>query len=240
MQVNTKAIVVHRMRYKDKGLIVKLYTASHGYLSFIIRGSGKKKMAGVYQPLNIIDIQSLVKSNSTLHYIKEVRVSDPLHQLQTDPVKMGIAMFISEVLYKSLEEEEPNEALFHYLMYALHWLDSAKNVVNFPISFLIQLSKYYGFPPHAGYRENRPYFSLRDGEFLSSKPIDHVEYLSPEKSIYLQKFLGTNFDESSAINVGGSIRRDLLSQMIVYFQIHLEKMNNIQSHKILEETFSVY
>jgi len=242
MNISTKAIVINKIRYKEKGLIVKLFTEERGLMSFIIRSahSKKKKLSALYQPLTILNIQALVKENSTLHYIKEARIEDPLNKIHQHPIKVGICMFVSEIMYKTLKEEEPNTALYHYLIYALHWLELAQKMTNFPIAFLVNLSTYYGFPPNPNRKNESSYFDLREGEFVASKPIIHPEFLSVEKSRYLHLFLGANFDDSSAISMTGEMRKALLNHMVQYFQIHLDQLRNIQSHHVLEETFNVY
>ena len=241
MHQSLKAIVINKIRYKDSGLIVKLFTEEKGLLSFLIRNanSKKNKTAGLYQPLTILNIQGLIKENSTLHYIKEAKVADSLNSIHQHPIKLGVSMFLSELLYKSLKEAEPNQALFHYLLYALHWLEVSKNYSNFPIAFMVNLSTYYGFPPQENIIIGDKYFDMREGQFQKSEP-NHMEFLSKEKSRYLQLFLGSNFDESSSIPLKGEDRRDLLRQMINYFHIHMDHLRKIQSHVVLEETFDVY
>jgi len=241
MHQSLKAIVINKIRYKDNGLIVKLFTEEKGLLSFLIRraNSKKNKTAGLYQPLTILNIQALVKENATLHYIKEAKVADSLNSIHQHPIKLGISMFLSELLYKSLKEAEPNQALFHYLLYALHWLELAKNCANFPIAFMVNLSTYYGFPPQANLIGEESYFDMREGQFQLHPP-NHMEFLSKEKSRYLQLFLGSNFDESSSIAIKGEDRKEILKQMINYFHIHIDHLRKIQSHLVLEETFDVY
>ncbi|MFT4985388.1 MAG: DNA repair protein RecO (recombination protein O) [Glaciecola sp.] len=242
MHLATKAIVINKIRYKEKGLIVKLFTEERGMLSFIIRSahSKKNKLSALYQPLTILNIQALVKENSSLHYIKEARVEDPLNNIHQNPIKLGVSMFVAEIMYKTLREEEPNPALYHFLTYALHWLELSQKVTNFPIAFLVNLSTYYGFPPNPDVKADNSYFDLREGEFVRSKPVIHPEFLSIEKSRYLHLFLGANFDESSSINMSSEMRKELLNQMVNYFQIHLDQLRNIQSHHVLEETFNEY
>jgi len=241
MHQSLKAIVINKIKYKESGLIVKLFTEERGLLSFVIRNINRKKnkLAALYQPLTILSIQAVIKEKSTLHYIKEAKVADSLNQIHQNPYKLGVSIFISEILYRSLKEEEPNQALFHYLNYALHWLEISKTFANFPIAFMINLSTYLGFAPRTSSSSEIQYFDMREGQFYTSEP-KHVEFLSKENSRYLQLFLGSNFDESSMISLNGEQRKSLLRQIINYYHIHLDSMRKINSHLILEETFDVY
>jgi len=241
MNQSLKAIVINRIKYKDNGLIVKLFTEERGLLSFVIRNANSKKnrLSALYQPLTILNIQAIIREKSTLHYIKEAKVSDSLHTIHQHPLKLGVSIFVSEILYKSLKEEEPNQALFHFLMYALHWLEVSKQYNNFPIAFMVNLSTYLGFAPRSGKNNGDQYFDMREGTFHNSPP-KHVEFLSKENSRYLQLFLGANFDESSGIRLKGEERKEMLRQMINYYHIHMDNLRKINSHLVLEETFDVY
>ncbi len=242
MNLSTKAIVINRIRYKDNGFIVRLFTENKGLLSFIIRNVNRKKnkLSALYQPLTILSIQCHIKESATLHHIKEARVEDPLNNIHQNPVKIGVSMFIAEILHKTLHEEEPNHGLFHFLLYALHWLEFSDNQANFPIAFLVNLSTYYGFPPQLREKDSLLFFDLREGVFRADKPLNHSEFLSEEKSRYLHLFLGSNFDESKSIQMTHELRTDMLQQMINYFQIHSDRLRNVQSHLILQETFNAY
>jgi len=44
MQVADRGILLHRLKYGDSGLILKMYTKEHGAMSFLVQGlKGKNK-----------------------------------------------------------------------------------------------------------------------------------------------------------------------------------------------------
>ena len=56
MILQTNAIVLNRMKYKNSSLIARIFTEDAGKISIIMNGAGKRKgnVAGIIEPLNII------------------------------------------------------------------------------------------------------------------------------------------------------------------------------------------
>jgi len=59
-----------------------------------------------FQPLTILEIEAVHKNKGTLENFKEVKIAVPFHSIHSDIFKSTIAMFVSEVLYHSIQEEE--------------------------------------------------------------------------------------------------------------------------------------
>ena len=140
MLVETKALVLHSIKYKDSSLIAHCYTETLGIQSFMLKGilsakKGKIRKAN-FQPLTLLKLQFKRKNIGGLNFIKELRVEQPYQSIYTSIEKNTIVLFLSEVLYKSLREEESNPLLFEYLENAVLWLDSHDTVANFHLLFL--------------------------------------------------------------------------------------------------------
>ena len=58
MIINTNAIVLHRMKYKNSSLIARLFTKDEGKISIIVNCASKQKgnLFGVIEPPNIIKL----------------------------------------------------------------------------------------------------------------------------------------------------------------------------------------
>lgn len=152
-----------------------------------------------------------------------------------DMVKRAIALFINEVLYKSIQEEEANSNLFGFLRGALEILDlKMEHFINFHLLFLVQLSKYMGFAPQGNFSLSQPYFNLIEGLFQSSAPL-HIHYMDETLSKKLSLFLNTNFESLEGIHLGNEQRKALLKKLIEYYGLHLNGLREFKSHLILEE-----
>ena len=153
MLVETKALVLHSIKYNDSSLIAHCYTETLGIQSFMLKGilsakKGKIRKAH-FQPLTLLKLQFQHKNKGGLNFIKELRVEQPYQSIYTSIEKNTIALFLSEVLYKSLREEETNPLLFEYLENAVLWLDSNDAIANFHLLFLLKLTQFLGFYPNA-------------------------------------------------------------------------------------------
>ena len=141
MQVTTKAIVLTSLKYGDTSLIVKVFTASDGLKSYLLKGvlsskKGKLKTA-YFQPLSQLELVANHKNKGTLESIREVKVNYHYQTLHTDISKNAMTLFLAEVLSNSVHEEEKNESLFEFLEASFQWFDAHDSISNFHIYFLI-------------------------------------------------------------------------------------------------------
>ncbi|MCK7537534.1 MAG: DNA repair protein RecO C-terminal domain-containing protein [Marinilabiliales bacterium] len=121
--------------------------------------------------------------------VKEVRNAFVFSAIPYDLRKSSVALFIAEILYKTIREQEANYELFEYLFHTIQMLDlKPDGISNFHLYFLIQLTKYLGFYPANSYSEINPYFDLQNGSFVAIKPM-HNLYLNPELSEILSKHI---------------------------------------------------
>ncbi|MDE3743122.1 DNA repair protein RecO [Maribacter polysaccharolyticus] len=239
MQVTTKAIVLSALKYGDTSLIVKAFTLSDGLKSYLLKGvlaskKGRLK-SGYFQPLTQLEIVANHKNKGTLESIREVRVSYPYQTLHVDIAKNAISMFLAEMLSNSIQEEECNEGLFHYVESALQWMDSNTQITNFHIYFLFDLTKYLGFYPDTT-QMSGDYFDLLEGEFRNA--INMNPNISGENLNYFKRFLGINFDAIHTIKMKKADRQQLLQTLVLYFELHLQGFRKPKSLDILNEVFS--
>ncbi|MBW2960303.1 DNA repair protein RecO [Mesonia aestuariivivens] len=238
MLINTQAIIIHSLRYREADLIVKAFTKSSGLKSYLIRGVLKSKKgklrASMFQPLTLLEVEANHKDKGTLENIREAKVNPPYQDLTTNVYKSSIAMFLAEVLNQAIQEEEQNEALYQYLENAFLWLDKNKKFANFHLLFMVKLSSFLGFYPHQ-YDQDLPYFNLLDGEYQLD---DTNKYcIQNENSELLKQFLLVNFDEASSIKLNQSRRKSFLEMLILYFELHLHGFKKPRSLDILHQLF---
>lgn len=151
MMEKTRAIVLHSLRYADAKVIVTLFTESRGAQSLMVRvpRSRRSVMQNVLlSPLSLLEVDFEYEENRRMQRLVDVRVSEPYQSLPYNPMKQTIALFLSEFLYYGLREEQVNPELFAYLEHSLLWLDNrTKDYANFPVTFLIRLSRFLGIWP---------------------------------------------------------------------------------------------
>lgn len=239
MLVTTNAIVLSKLKYKDNDLIVTCYTQELGVVGFLLKGVLKSKKSGnkvaYFQLLSQLQLIINYAENRSLQIVKE---SKPIHvysSLHTHILKSSIVMFLAEVLYSALREEEQNETLYSYLETALLWLDEQSDFSNFHLLFLLNLTKYLGFYPDTS-TIDFPYFNLADGMF------DLKEYgkssVSGDNLKLLKELLGMSFDDLSSVKITGKQRQSFLNMLLQYYELHLESFRKPKSLEILNQVFS--
>ncbi|QLE01358.1 DNA repair protein RecO [Galbibacter sp. BG1] len=237
MIVTTKAIVLSALKYGDTSLIVKLFTESDGVKSYMLKGvlsskKGKVKK-GYFQPLTQLEVVANHKNKGTLESIREVKLTSSYKTLQTDVLKSSIALFLSEMLVVSLQEEEENKRLFEFISNSFSWLDDTDEVGNFHISFLVQLTSFLGFYPDDSYID-AAYFDLAEGVFVPSL---YNEVMEGAGLMAFKKFLKCDYDEARLIKMGRGTRSELLNSLIRYYQLHLNDFKKPKSLEILQQVF---
>ncbi len=237
MLVKTKAIVISSLRYQEKSLIVKCFTASDGLKSYYVRdafSSRKSTQKTVYfRPLNILEIEAAHKNNGRLEYFKEVRLAHPYYSINTDIVKTSIAIFISEILHHCIKEEEQNQNLYDYLETALLWLDTHDEAANFHLILLLEITKFLGFYPENSTNQN-PFFEMTDGVFV---PYETISCLSENETQLLRKLMLLKFD-GTAKTFHVSERQALLKILMDYYSLHLDGFIRPKSIEVFKEVFS--
>ena len=237
MVVTTKAIVLSSIKYADYDLIAKCYTEI-GIKSFLLKRIFRHKKGKLtpafFQPLTQLEITANFNSNRTLHFIQEATLNYNYTTISINVVKQTIVIFLSEILSKSLQEEEKNEQLFQYLETSLIWLDTNDKVSNFHLLFLLNLTKHLGFHPEKE-NMNYPFFSLEEGRFLNSIPKN--DYLSGENLMLFKSLLGINFVGLHELKFNANARQEILDILLRYFELHLSGFNKPKSLAILKTVF---
>lgn len=237
MHIKTKAIVISSLKYQEKSLVVKCFTATDGLKSYFVHnafsGKNNKQKIAYFQPLTILEIEAVHKNKGTLENFKEVKLASPYQTINTDIIKSTIILFLSEVLHYSIHEEEKNEALFEFLETALLWFDAHSEVSNFHLILLTEITKFLGFYPDSSDNDLK-FFEMTEGCFT---PFQSLSCLSEHETQLFKKLLNLKFDSNQKIFAG--IERSLLLKIILdYYAFHLDGFRRPKSLEILKEVFS--
>jgi DNA repair protein RecO (recombination protein O) len=237
MLVKTKAIVISALKYQEKSLIVRCFTLSDGLKSYFVPNAFAAKKSNqkiaYFQPLTLLEIEASHKNKGTLEYFKEIKLAAAYQSLNTDIIKSTIAIFLSEMLHHSIREEEKNERLFEFLETGLLWLDTHKEVTNFHLIFLLEITKFLGFYPEVSDLE-LPFFEMTEGVFA---PLHAISCLSENETVLLKRLIGLKFDSDQKVFTAND-RQILLKILLDYYTLHLEGFKKPKSLEVLKEVFS--
>lgn len=230
MHYTTAGIVLGKIRYQEKNLIVKCYTQSFGIVSYFVRnalGNSKKNhLISYFQPLSLIKITGNYKGKGHLEYFSEVRMHHPQISIPMDYNKSTVALFLSEVLMHTIKESDTNTNLYTYLETALLWFDTHDFHPDFHLMVMMQISKYLGFYPEM--KSDNGYLSPREGIFSSQI---HSESFNLTESRLFIRLMRTKM--ISETQFSQSERRQLLQLLLTYYSYHIPNFSKISSLDIL-------
>jgi DNA repair protein RecO (recombination protein O) len=232
----TRGIVLHTIKYSETSVIAKIYTEKFGLVSFMIKGARKQKSkirTAILQPLTLVDLETYFKEKSNLQTLKEITQSTAFSSIPNDIRKNSIVLFIAEILYKTIKEEESNPGLFNYIFNSIEFLDEMEmGIGNFHLHFIIHLTKHLGFYPQEKFTQQKCFFDLEEGTFVTQTPY-HLNFLDVHESELLFRFLASTAETLEMIKLSQFVRSELINKILIYYKLHLPGMGEIKSHQVL-------
>lgn len=228
MLMSTPGLVLHTTPYAESSVVAKVFTRQLGVRSYIIKGvrsrSGRVKQ-NMLQPLSSLDMVVYDNHRSSLNYIRELSPRQP--QQQADPVANALKMFMTEVLYRALREEEPMQELWDYVENEELGVmnEEYPDIPSQPIRFLLMVAHHLGIEPLDNHSHREPYFNLQEGRFTSTA--DDAT-LPLHLSELLHQYLSGQQPNASLND-----RTAIINSILAYYQFHLSGFHNFTSHEIL-------
>ncbi|MDH5397858.1 MAG: DNA repair protein RecO [Cyclobacteriaceae bacterium] len=211
-QLKTRGIVLKYFKYRETSVIVHVFTEKFGRQSFIVNGIRSAKRQGgvaLFQPLTLLELVVYYKEGSDIHRLSEFNVAEPLNHIYTAIKKSSIALFMAEVLNKSIKEQMASEDMFWFIYHAIQILESLKtNYENFHLQFLIKLARYLGFGADMLMEHDNLYADM------ARLPFDHE------------------------LKISYSDRMRLLNELVSLYKSHVDGFGQLKSVEILREVLS--
>jgi len=236
----TRGIVLHTTRYGESSLVVHCYTEDYGRQTFMVKGvrkSRKQNRSNLFQPLFILDFEVYHKENRDIHLVKEVTRAMPLNSIPFDITKSTQAIFMAEVLYRVIREEESNHVLANFLINSIQYLDTMEEASpDFHIVFMFQLSKHLGFYPQNNFGEGRKFFNLVSGQFKTEFG-DQEIHLDRESSDLWSRYMQADLQSIKTENFNGFQRKLTLDNLARFYKLHVTGLGEIRSLEVLHTYF---
>ncbi|MBT3302606.1 MAG: DNA repair protein RecO [Bacteroidetes bacterium] len=240
MLVKSQGIVIKSTRYSESSAIVKIYTQGYGMTAFLIQGMYSKKSGlkpALFQPLQVLELDFYFKENKNLLKVKEARSAFVLNHLHFEMKRSTIAMVISELIYKCIQEEEENKEMYDFLVSSIHILDNpSKDSNHFLLFFMLHFSRYLGFFPANSFSDDLPNFDLYEGRFKSDMGINTF-LLDTQSSFLLNQIINTNIGEYDSIQIPQIERLKLIEYLIDYYKIHISGFHKLSSFEVIKGLF---
>jgi len=236
----SRGIVLHTIRYGESSLVVHCYTEQFGRQTYMVKGvrkSRRNNRSNLFQPLFILDFDVYHKASREMHLVKEVSRSVPINSIPYDITKSTQALFMAEVLYRVIREEEPNPVLAQFLINSIQYLDTLEEPMpDFHIIFMFQLSRHLGFFPRNNFGQGSHYFDLVSGQYTSFYNDPDVQ-LDEASSTLWHKYIDSDFQEAQQVGFNSFQRKNILDSLVRYYKNHVAGMGEIKSLEVLHDFF---
>ena len=238
MITTTRAIVLNHLRYGETSLIVHLYTERLGRQAVFVKGAYSKKSAvraALFQPLHLVETNLHHRANRQMQRVSDMQMYCPFQSIPFDFVKSSIALFIAEILHKTLREEEANPELFDFLLHTIQTLDlNDHGTANFHLVFLVHYSRYLGFYPNTGQASDHTWFDSQKGGFVT---IPTASSPTPEYNRLLTQLFKISFNHLDSLNINHHQRNCLTEYLLGYYSTHVANFGKLKSYPVLQNVF---
>ena len=241
----TKGIVLRTIKYGETSLVVTVLTELFGIQTYMVNGVRSNKKTGskaiMYQPASMLDMEVYHNEQKAMHRIKECNWSFLYQDILSDVVKNSIALYMVELLYKTLKQPEQNSDLFYFCEDALQQLDLASNIVaaNFSLYFTLHLPHFFGFRisdvDASMVNEDSIYLDLQEGIFTPVHPT-HAYFLEGEDALITSEILKIMQPrELEQIKMNHLKRRSLLIKYLDYYALQIQDFGQMKTLMVMQE-----
>ncbi|MGE5403913.1 MAG: DNA repair protein RecO [Candidatus Saccharibacteria bacterium] len=237
MHHRVSAIVLKGFDFKETDQILTLFTREMGKVKGIAKGVKKPKstLRGAVQPFCCSSLY-LVTSKD-MFIVSQGKIDDFFGGIREDINKTLQAIYIMELLDKSMIDRDPNPALFDFTLTVLKTM--AEGSVN-PLLlrfYETKLMKFLGYAPvlnicsHCGEARQLTHFSLRTGGVVCSGCALQVSStkVSPAALAVMRALLEQNLTVLSRLKVSSSVESEVECALENYLEYYLEKKFNLKS-----------
>jgi len=238
MLVNSRGIVLSTVRYSDSSVIARVYTEVAGLRPFMVRvgkGRGAVGKVSALQPLSPVMLSFDPEQRQGIRTPRSLERERVPARIPFDAMRSSVAIFIAEVLGRSLHEDLHDQRLFDLIHSTVTILDGEDgNCANLHLVFLMELTRFLGCHPRMDAGCPLPYFDLREGEHCAMPPL-HPHHISDGQLRNFLQLSECRLQQHTELRFTNAERRLLLRAMIDYLRLHVDGMAEVRSHKVLEE-----
>jgi DNA repair protein RecO (recombination protein O) len=184
-----------------------------------VRSSSARNKIALYQPLTLLDLVVYHRPQANINRIKEVRCLYPYQSITSDVRKSAIAIFLNELMNKTIKEESHAGELCSFVINSMIVLDTIdQGAENFHLLFMIKLSRLLGFG------------AFNVNEVLGVRVVDE------ETEKLIETMLMASYDDP--LIMSNTKRREILDLLIKFYSDHLENLGEMRSLHVLREVLS--
>lgn len=235
----TRGIVLRTIKYGETSLIISVFTELYGTQAYIIQGvrssKAKSKRAGMLQPTSLLDMVTDQRPQKNLQHIREFQPAYIYNSLQEEIVKNSIALFSVELLLKLLPEHAPMPEVFEFAYDYFVKLDQmpTDTVANFPLYFIIQISRLLGYDITGTYSVNTSHLNLQEGSFTAHPPAIRPFVADNDAKALSGLLQVKEYADLPNVDMNADMRYRLLDWYMEFLHQHTQHLGSIKSLTVL-------
>lgn len=216
MTFSDELIVLNTTKLGERSLVVHSLSREYGRRSFIVSAPRSSGAMAVYMPLSVLEVEVVQNPKSDLWRLKGVSSPYLLNGIRSSVAKNAIAMFVSELLYRSLHSTEGGQELFDWCKSSILTLDALESsFANYHLRFLLEYASALGFSPSS----------------------EDLAPFAEEQYAKIGQLLTLDFASNLLLPLSGEARSKIAAALIKYLSYHLGCQLNIRSLAVLSELF---
>lgn len=227
-------ILLKKISYSETSLILHFFTLENGFQAYLFQG-GKKKKGNMLQPLSIMEIAAYRRPESELGKITAIAADFIPQTIPYDPLKSGLAFFMTEVIEQTLRSSDRDQRMFAFLSQEIQWLDDSDVITNYPIWFLLKMAEKIGFGLQGDDREAR-IFDLQAGVISNQTPEGHA-FEEDDSVVELSRLLHTDKTNFLAQHIHKTHRTRIIGHLISYYRWHIAGFKPPKSLEVMQAIF---
>ncbi|MCS6979367.1 MAG: DNA repair protein RecO [Flavobacteriales bacterium] len=235
--VHIRALVVHRLRYGEKDLIVRCLSPEAGIQAYLLKGPARRISPAerLSHPGALVRLKILRLGARSLPKILSAESLFPQWHTFFEPVRYAQAAFVAECLHRFFPNDQACEpAYFDWAEEILRGLEQTPSGIpmGWPLRFLAGLCRVAGIAPVTTGYPSGASFHLVEAQWIHGADAGDV-CLSPELSLaWFHLFAGR---EPGALPI--SQRRLLLQALVQFIRLHHSPDFEVRSPDIYSGLF---
>lgn len=234
-------IALRTIKYSDSRSILSAWSAERGHVSLAMpagKGREANRRKALTMPLAAFEGVCDVREGRDVAFIRDLK---PMHvgmAMISDPAKLAMALFLSEVFEKLLRNSQHDEALSLTVFDTVDALNNAgpRGVANFALWTLYRLTGPLGIEPDmSGWCDNA-LFDIEGAQWRMTRPTSGNAFAGNEaKAIRILSRLTR--DNIERLRLSRATRRAMLDGLLQYYDRHFCKLTPLHSLDVVSELF---
>jgi DNA repair protein RecO (recombination protein O) len=192
--------------------------------------------ANLFQPGALLEMVVYHNELKNLQFIKEFKWSFLYQNIYSDVIRNSVAVFMIELVTKSIREPETNAELFYFIEQNLMLLDEAEPrvVANLPLHFALHLAAWLGFGIAEKEGNEDAALDLQEGKFTMVTPA-HGAYLDGQLAEATAELVQLqNAVSIFRVKLNQQQRRQLLQAYEQFYLYHIADFGSLKTLPVLE------